>query len=73
MRKEDTEVFHSPGHPDLDSARSPQTTKANKVLMQKRCSKQAAFEVQQTLKSSKRKRIGKINVIDIIKSRGNTE
>ena len=33
VRKEDTEVFHSPGHPDLDSARSPQTTKANKVLM----------------------------------------
>ena len=38
--------------------------------MEKRCSKQAAFEVQQTLKSSKRKRISKSNVMNIIKNRG---
>ena len=36
VTKEDTEVFHSLGHPDLDSKRSPQTSKANKVLMEKR-------------------------------------
>ena len=70
VTKEDTEVFHSPGHPDLDSARSPQTSKANKALMEKRRSKQAASEVQHTLKSSKRKRIRKSNVIDIIKDQG---
>ena len=39
LTKEDTEVFHSPGHPDLDSARSPQISKANKVVMEKRRSK----------------------------------
>ena len=38
--------------------------------MEKRRSKQAASEVQHTLKSSKRKRISKSNVMDIIKSRG---
>ena len=36
--------------------------------MEKRRSKEAAFEVQQTLKSSKRKHISKSNVMDIIKS-----
>ena len=70
VTKEHTEVFRSPGYPDLDSGRSPQTSKAHKVLMEKRCSKQAAFEVQQTLKSSKRKRISKSNVMNIIKNRG---
>ena len=45
VTKEDIEVFHSPGHPDLDSARSPQTSKANTTLMEKRRSKQAASEV----------------------------
>ena len=70
MSKEDTEVFHSPGHPDLDSARSPQTSKTNKALMEKHRSKQATYEVQHTLKSSKRKHISKINVVDIIKIRG---
>ena len=70
VTKEDTEVFHRPGHSDLDSARSPQTSKANKALMEKRRSKQAVFEVQQTSNSSKRKRISKSNVMDIIKSRG---
>ena len=70
VTKEDTEVFRSPGHPGLDSARSPQTSKANKALMEKRRSKQATSEVQHTLKSSKRKRISKSNVMDIIKSRG---
>ena len=34
VTKEDTEVFHSPGHPDLDLARSPQTSKANKALIE---------------------------------------
>ena len=29
MTKEETEVFHNPDPPDLDSARSPQTSKAN--------------------------------------------
>ena len=38
--------------------------------MEKRCSKQAASEVQHTLKASKRKRISKSNVMNIIKSRG---
>ena len=70
MSKKDTEVFHSPGHPDLDSARSPQTSKTNKALMEKRRSKQATYEVQHTLKSSKRKRISKSHVMDIIKIRG---
>ena len=69
VTKEDTEVFHSPGHPELDSTRSPQTSKANKTLMETRRSKQAASEVQHTLKSSKRKCISKSNVMDIIKSR----
>ena len=36
--------------------------------MEKRHSKQAAFEVQDTLKSSKRKRISKSNMMCIIKS-----
>ena len=36
VTKEDTEIFHGPGHPDLDLARSPQTSKANKALMEKR-------------------------------------
>ena len=70
VTKEDTEVFHSPGHPDLDSARSPQTSEANKALMEKRRSKQATSEVQHTSKSYKCKRISKSNVMDIIKSRG---
>ena len=70
MTKEGTEVFHSPGHPDPDSARSPQNSKANKVLMEKRRSNQAASEAQHTLKSSKCKRISKSNVMDIIKSQG---
>ena len=38
--------------------------------MEKRCSKQVAFEVQQTLKSSKCKRINKSNVMGIIKIQG---
>ena len=38
--------------------------------MEKRRSKQATSEVQHTLKSSKRKRIRKSNVIDIIKNQG---
>ena len=38
--------------------------------MEKRRSKQAASEVQRTLKSSKHKRISKSNVMDILKSRG---
>ena len=70
VTKEDTEVFPSPGHPDLDSAKSPQTSKASKALMEKCHSKQAASEVQHTLKSSKRTRIDKSKVIDIIKYRG---
>ena len=69
MTKEGTEVFHSPGHSDIDSARSTQTSKANKVFMEKRRSKEAAFEVQQTFKSSKHKRFSKGNVMDTIKSR----
>ena len=36
VKNEDTEVFHSPGHLDLDSARFPQISKANKALMEKR-------------------------------------
>ena len=67
MTKEDTELFHSPGHLDLDSARSTQTLKANKALMEKGRSKQAASEKQQALNFSKRKRISKSNVMDIIK------
>ena len=59
VTKWDTEVFHSSDHPDLDSARSPQISKANKALMEKRGSKQAAFEVKRTLKSSKCKRLSK--------------
>ena len=39
-------------------------------MVEKRCSKQAAFEVKQALKSSKRLRLSKSNVTDIIKSRG---
>ena len=70
MTNEDTEVFHSPGHPDLDSARLSQKSKANKALTGKRRSKQVASEVQHTSKSSKRKRTSKSNVMDIIKSRG---
>ena len=46
VTKEDTQVFHSSAHPDLDSARSPQTSKANKALMEKRRSKLDASEVQ---------------------------
>ena len=48
MTKEDTEVFHSPGHPDLDLARSPKTSKANKLLIEKRCSKQASNKLKQS-------------------------
>ena len=70
MTKEDTEVFHFPGHPDLDSARSLQTSKANKALMEKCRSKQAASEVQHTLKFSKCNHISKSNVMVIIKSQG---
>ena len=69
VTNEDTEIFHSPGHPDLDPARSPETSKTNKAQKEKR-SKQAASEVQHTLKSSSCKRISKSNVVDIIKSRG---
>ena len=38
--------------------------------MGKCCSKQAAFEVQQALKSFQRKHISKGNVMDIINSQG---
>ena len=69
VTNEDTEIFHSPGHPDLDPARSPETSKTNKAQKEKR-SKQAASEVQHTLKSSNCKCISKSNVMDIIKSWG---
>ena len=32
VTKEGTEVFQSPGHPELHSTRSPQTSEANKAL-----------------------------------------
>ena len=48
MTKENTEVFHSPGHPDFDLVISLQISKANKPLMEKRCSKQAANKLKQS-------------------------
>ena len=47
MTKEDIEAFYSLGHPDLNSGISPQTSKANKALMEERYSKQAAIEVNE--------------------------
>ena len=62
--------MHSTSHPDLDLAKSRQISTANEVFMKKYRSKQAEFQVQQALKSSKRKRVSKSNVLDIIKSCG---
>ena len=70
VTKEDTKVFYSPVHPDPDLVKSPQTSKANKALIEKCCSKQAAFEAQQTLKSSECKCISKSNTMGIIRGRG---
>lgn len=75
--KDDPEPFHSPGHPNLDLTTSPKTSKANKSRLENRRTSSiiASGEIGES-SNSKRKRLSKADVMDIIHDRnikGETE
>ena len=67
VNKSDTEVLLSDSHPDLDLAISPKTSKASKA----RLSRKRNSDVLSTTKTkqNKPKRLSKIDVMEIIKSK----
>ena len=70
ITKVDKNVLLSVGHPDLELDISPKTSKANKSLMKKRCSHSGeGSSGTVAVKHSKSKRLSKVSVMDIIKSK----